>query len=134
MTTHPVHHYETPEEEDELLDEALNSANRAVRRLEHTSKVDEQQQRTVLGQKDQNRQTVQMPMHYVPHDPYPTPSPSAKRNGVLFGQEAATPAQPLNISKQRPENHHGASHWPTPPYEENDWASSIFAATNPTHR
>jgi meiosis induction protein kinase IME2/SME1 len=133
MTSHPVHHYETPEEEDELLDEALNSASRAVRRLDHTSKLDEQrQQRIVLGQKDQNRHSVQMPTHYVSQDPYPTPSPSAKRNGVLFGQEAVTPAQPLTINKQRSENQHGTSHWPTPPYEENEWANSIFTATNST--
>lgn len=129
MTSHPVHHYETPEEEDELLDEVLNSATRAVKRLDHTSKLDE---RTDLGQKDQNRQTVQMPTHYVSQDPYPTPSPSAKRNGVLFGEEAATPAQPLNITKQRTENQHGASHWPTPPYEENEWANSVFAASTST--
>ena len=132
MTSHPVHHYETPEEEDELLDEALNSATRAVKSLDHTSNVDEQQQRTILAQKTQNRPTVDIPTHYMSQDAYPTPSPSAKRNGVFFGQEAATPAQPLNISKQRKDNQQDASHWPTPPYEENGWANSVFAASNST--
>ena len=132
MTSHPVHHYETPEEEDELLDEALNSATRAVKSLDHTSNVDKQQQRTILGQKTQNRPTVDIPTHYVSQDAYPTPSPSAKRNGVFFGQEAVTPAQPLNISKQRKDNQQDASHWPTPPYEENGWANSVFAASNST--
>jgi len=132
MTSHPVHHYETPEEEDELLDEALNSATRAVKSLDHTLNVDEQQQRTILAQKTQNRPTVNIPTHYVSQDAYPTPSPSAKRNGVFFGQEAATPAQPLNISKQRKDNQQDASHWPTPPYEENGWANSVFAASNST--
>ncbi|KAF4988413.1 hypothetical protein F66182_16698, partial [Fusarium sp. NRRL 66182] len=33
MTSHPVHLYETPEEEDELLDEVLHSADKAARRL-----------------------------------------------------------------------------------------------------
>jgi hypothetical protein len=30
MSTHPVHRYETPEEEDELLDEVLHSASKEI--------------------------------------------------------------------------------------------------------
>lgn len=132
MTTLPIHHYETPEEEDELLDEVLNSTHRAARRL------DQHYHRVTLGQKDNNRQSQPWVSHSlaVP-DPYPTPSPSAKRNGVLFGQAVATPSQPLNINKIQPENENVNSHWPTPPYEENEWASaanpSIYA-TGTTRR
>lgn len=133
LSTHPVHRYETPEEEDELLDEVLNSANRAARRLDQHSKVNDDSPRAVLLQKDNNRQSVpRMTSNVTLPNPYPTPSPSAKRNGVLFGQDAVSPSKPLNISKERSENQQLASQWPTPPYEENEWAASaaasIFAA------
>jgi len=62
-------------------------------------------------------------------NPYPTPSPSANGNSVLFGQGLAnvspTP-KALGANKQSS----------TPPYdhEENEWATSaaasIFAAQN----
>jgi meiosis induction protein kinase IME2/SME1 len=135
MTTHPIHRYETPEEEDELLDEVLTTANAAATRLAQYSKVEEQKQRSALKQKDNNVQSVtkiQMPGDGAMSAAYPTPSPSAKRNGVLFGQDSITPSQPVNIVKQRPEAEHVNPQWPTPPYEENEWgaaaAASIFAA------
>lgn len=135
MTSHPVHRYETPEEEDELLDEVLNSANAAANRLAHYSKAEEKKQRSALTQKVDNHQT--MPKIHMPGDgavssAYPTPSPSAKRNGVLFGLESVTPSQPLAITKQHAEFNHVDPQWPTPPYEEKEWAAaaaaSIFAA------
>ena len=129
MTTHPVHHYESPEEEDELLDEVLNSTHRAARRLDHHHKVDEQKHRVALTQKDDNRQTMPFFSNYLTTpDSYPTPSPSAKRDGVLFGQDTATPSQPLNIVKNRSETGHVTSLWPTPPYEENEWATAATAS------
>jgi meiosis induction protein kinase IME2/SME1 len=135
MATHPVRQYETPEEEDELLDEVLNSTHRAARRLDHHHKADEQKQRVALKPKDDNRQTLPFFSHHLATpDSYPTPSPSAKRDGVLFGQEAANPLQPLPITKKRSENEHVNSLWPTPPYEENEWAAaataSIFATAS----
>ena len=115
-------HYETPEEEDELLDEALRSANRAANRLD--------QPRSILAQKDLNRQTL--PAMPANHGAYLTPSHSAKKDGVQFNAGYANITQPLNITKQRPDQQHVPPHWPTPPYEENEWASSaaasIFAA------
>ena len=122
-----MNHYETPEEEDELLDEALRSANRAARRL------DTNQQRGILAQKDINRQTLaQLPSDYQQQGAYLTPSPSAKQNGVQFDAGYLNATQPLNIVKKRSDHEHVPPHWPTPPYEENEWASSaaasIFAA------
>ncbi len=122
-----MNHFQTPEEEDELLDEALRSANRAARRL------DTNQQYGSLAQKDINRQ----PLSQIPSNPqqqgaYPTPSPSAKKNGVQFNGGYPGITHPLNIVKKRPEHEQVPPHWPTPPYEENEWASSaaasIFAA------
>jgi meiosis induction protein kinase IME2/SME1 len=57
-------------------------------------------------------------------NPYPTPSPSASGHAVLFGdgQEAVTP-KPLNLNKKTSEYK-----WPTPPYDEGDWAASASAS------
>lgn len=128
LSGNPVQQYETPAEEDELLDEALASARRAARRL-----------------------NVQpSPMHSDPklhalanvtsspdmHSAYLTPSPSANRNGVQFGSSMQTPSKPLNVNKQRVEEY-VPSHWPTPPYEDNEWAAqtaaNIFAQASATH-
>jgi meiosis induction protein kinase IME2/SME1 len=142
MTSHPVHRYETPEEEDELLDEVLTSAHAAASRLaqfssseEEKKKQKKQHQRSALTHKDNNQQAapkIQMSSDGTLAAAYPTPSPSAKRNGVLFGQEGSPPSHPVAISNKRPEFDHADPQWPTPPYEENEWgaaaAASIFAA------
>jgi len=128
-----LNQYETPEEADELLDEALRSARCAVRRLDHSTQAQEQTSRSPLGQKNYHRQSMPlMSSNPARESAYLTPSPSAKRNGVQFGPDSVQPTQPLNIMKQHHENEHAPSHWPTPPYEENEWATaaanSIFAA------
>jgi meiosis induction protein kinase IME2/SME1 len=125
-----VNQYETPEEADELLDEVLRSANRAAKRLDQPQ---QQAHRMALAQKDYNRQSLpHLPYGSTVESAYLTPSPSAKRDGVSFDTNGATQSQPLNITKQRPQQEHAPPHWPTPPYEENEWAptaaSSIFAA------
>ncbi|KAH7165455.1 kinase-like domain-containing protein [Dactylonectria macrodidyma] len=110
--THGVHQYEAPDEEDELLDEAMSSPRRPMKR-EVTKPL--RQSASNLGLQN----------------PYPTPSPSANGNQVLFGdgQEAVTP-RPLDLSKKA----EGQYKWPTPPYEESEWAASasasIWAASN----
>ncbi|OAA61034.1 meiosis induction protein kinase [Niveomyces insectorum RCEF 264] len=114
QATQGVHQYDTPDEEDELLDEVLNSTHRAMKRLEKNGKPALRQSASNIGISN----------------PYPTPSPSASGHNVLFGDssEAVTP-KPLDLSKKAAE-----SNWPTPPYDENDWAASasasIWAASN----
>ena len=102
-----VRQYEAPDEEDELLDEVLTSTQRAMRRMESTSKP--------LRQSASNLGLA---------NPYPTPSPSASGNQVLFGDgnEAVTP-KPLDLKKTD-----GQYKWPTPPYEESEWAASAAAS------
>ncbi|KAK4122930.1 Pkinase-domain-containing protein [Parathielavia appendiculata] len=102
-----VSQYDAPDEEDELLDEVLVSTQRAMKRLER----DEQP----LRQAASNMGLA---------NPYPTPSPSASGNVMLFGdgKEAVTP-KPLNFNKQAAEYK-----WPTPPYDESDWAASASAS------
>ncbi|KAJ5594868.1 Meiosis induction protein kinase IME2/SME1 [Penicillium hispanicum] len=105
MTSHPVHRYETPEEEDELLDEVLHSASKAAKRLAQTQ--------SLAGQSPSlnHRQTGALP------SPYPTPSPTAKCDGY-FDNPHSTPAK--NTSP-KVDNANSNRQWPTPPYEESEW-------------
>ena len=189
FSTHPAHRYETPDEEEELLDEALHGVQRAVRGIDRPRKpanvsvsslstitgrhanrssvADNSVPRPALASTDSNRQLAHLqqtpaatPLHHslsssaLLPSPYPTPSPSAKRNGILFGgavndephpqhaqhvQRLSSPAgtvptPPLSITsiRMRPsQNHAHAGHntmWPTPPSEENDWAAAATAS------
>ena len=108
--------YETPDEEEELLDEALTGAHKAMKRLDRNSIQPDT--RPSLRQSNSNLGLT---------NPYPTPSPSASGNAVLFGHGVAqgTPSKVRVSNKQSS----------TPPYdEENEWgasaAASIFAAQN----
>ena len=109
QATIPVHG-DALDEEDELLDEALNSTQRYMRSMEKDGKPGLRQSVSNVGLSN----------------PYPTPSHSASGNAVLFGEghEAMTP-KPLNLSKRNSGD--GANKWPTPPYEES-WAASASAS------
>lgn len=109
--------YETPDEEDELLDEVLSSTHKALKKMDRNSIQNDNRQSL-----RQSNSTLGLT------NPYPTPSPSASGNAVLFGHGAAqvTPSKASTSNKQSS----------TPPYEygENEWAASaaasIFAAGN----
>lgn len=145
-STHPSHMYDTPDEEDELLHEALNSAQNAAKRMDRRNNVTEDHLRKLPHTDEDTEQLLHSPMT-TNHDnhsanmailnPYPTPSPSAKRQGTLFDQNIMVdPITPLNITKNKtkPEMN---PRFPTPPYEENEWAASaaasIFAAGSIYH-
>ena len=132
-STHPNQIYDTPDEEDELLQEALFSAQKATKNMERRSRVEDDHLKSSAkfsSTTTQPRQPTGNPP--VSLNPYPTPSPSAKRNGMLFDQTIMDqPVTSLNLTEAR--NKHSASpRFPTPPYEENEWgasaAASIFAA------
>ncbi|KAJ3575386.1 hypothetical protein NPX13_g4051 [Xylaria arbuscula] len=99
------------DEEDELLDEVLHSTHRAMKRLEKDGKYGLRHSASNLGHSN----------------PYPTPSPSASGNVVLFGdgREPITP-KPLDLKKQVGRD--VEQKWPTPPYEGSEWASSAAAS------
>jgi len=99
------------DEEEELLDEVLHSTHRVMKRLEKDGKYNLRQSASNLGLSN----------------PYPTPSPSASGNVVLFGdgQEPITP-KPLDLHKQVGGG--AEQKWPTPPYEGSEWASSATAS------
>ena len=133
-STHPSHMYETPDEEDELLHEALSSAQDAAKGIDRRATVEHQTHLKRLAQVDSNaRQPLRTSINATAFlNPYPTPSPSAKRNGMLFEQNIlASPASPTYLNKNQ-SNQVASTRWPTPPYEENEWAASaaasIFAA------
>jgi meiosis induction protein kinase IME2/SME1 len=108
QVVHGMHGYDAPDEEDELLDEVLNNTRRVMKGLEKQAKPPLRQSASNSGITN----------------PYPTPSPSANGNLVLFGDslEAIKP-NPLDLNKKS-----AAYKWPTPPYDENDWASSASAS------
>ncbi|KAK0634987.1 kinase-like domain-containing protein [Bombardia bombarda] len=107
QATQGVHQYDAPDEEDELLDEVLTTTHKAMKRLEKDPRA-LRQSASNLGLSS----------------PYPTPSPSASGQAVLYGDglEAVTP-KPLNLNKKTSEYK-----WPTPPYDEGDWATSASAS------
>ncbi|KAF2463329.1 meiosis induction protein kinase-like protein [Lindgomyces ingoldianus] len=119
--SNPSNRYETPNEEEELLSEVLASTHKAAKKL------DRQHQAGADSYQKQPPRQSQADMSAAAS--YLTPSPSANRNGVNFGQnEYITPTKPLVISKSRTTHEDGPSKWPTPPYDDNDWASSVAAS------
>jgi meiosis induction protein kinase IME2/SME1 len=122
---HPNHssRYETPDEEDELLDEAIASAHKAARRLDNAT-----DSMTGIQQpgRPQIHQVFSDPGY---HAPYLTPSPSKDMNGVTFGSHDYTPTKAVDIPPRVPaKNTIVNPQWPTPPYDENDWAAAAAAS------
>ena len=124
---HGVRQYETPDEEDELLDEALTSTHKAAKRMDRNSYSD-------ALTKDVRQSLRQSTSNMGLTNPYPTPSPSANCNTVLFGQGVPNAGGKPRESNKNADNADGYYKWPTPPYEENEWAesaaASIWAAGN----
>ncbi|CAN8103777.1 unnamed protein product [Discula destructiva] len=109
QAAHGVRQYDAPDEEDELLDEVLTSTQKATGQFDkHSSAVSTTNSR----------------------NPYPTPSPSANGQPMMYeGQDAVQP-KPLDLNRKA-----AAYKWPTPPYEpESEWgasaSASIWAASN----
>ncbi|KAJ5899307.1 Meiosis induction protein kinase IME2/SME1 [Penicillium taxi] len=103
ITSHPIHRYETPEEEDELLDEELNSANKAAKRLALAQSLAAQ---SPITSHDHSRA---MP------SPYPTPSPTGK-DGYF--------ETPVKHNGSKDAHSHSNRQWLTPPYEESERKSN----------
>jgi meiosis induction protein kinase IME2/SME1 len=112
-SSHTNLQYETPDEGDELLDEALNTARKAARRLDKH------------GNKNGNYYTTP---NRPPANMYLTPSPSANRTSVGYDHmDYLATSKPVDIKQRQPQNNY-TSKWPTPPYEESDWAASAAAS------
>lgn len=113
---HGVREYETPDEEEELLDEELTASHKAMDRLERKSTDFQVKDNAVVAQS--GRQPLAI-AHSTTNltNPYPTPSPSANGNIALFDQ---TDKRTSSIVTQETNT--------TPPYEENEWAASAAAS------
>lgn len=137
----PASQYETPHEEDELLDEALSSVHNAMSTLDRHVQNHQQPHHGHYSYnqgRPQIQQTMTDPTPTAPVASYlMTPSPSANRN-VGFGQGVLqSHTKPMDIKKTHSTQPQYTSQWPTPPYEESDWAAaataSIFAAQGHYH-
>ena len=86
-----------------------------------------------LGSGHSRALTRPQPQHVL-SDPgiaglYPTPSPSKDNNNVNFGSHDCTPSKPMTIPMQPPQQKGVVNpQWPTPPYEESEWAASAAAS------
>ncbi|KAH9439064.1 hypothetical protein MCOR02_002640 [Pyricularia oryzae] len=60
--------------------------------------------------------------HNANLNPYPTPSPSAN------GTRSSLATEPLNLEKGNTSTPTDYGKWPTPPYEESEWAASASAS------
>ncbi|KAI9738440.1 MAG: hypothetical protein M1818_005337 [Claussenomyces sp. TS43310] len=125
---HGVRQYETPDEEDELLDEALTSTQKAMKRLDRNSSADHLGNRIGTVVPNDGRQSLRQSVSNTGlGNPYPTPSPSASGSTVLFGQNVSSaPVRSVEVKKTN--NAEGRDKWPTPPYGEKEWAESAAAS------
>ncbi|KAF2862804.1 kinase-like protein, partial [Piedraia hortae CBS 480.64] len=101
--------------EDELVDDAIKSAHRATHRLD----------RDQAGVP--TRRPLPQPTSDPNYIPYLTPSPSKESNRREYSLADST-SQPMDITPIRKSRVDLAPQWPTPPYEENDWAASAAAS------
>jgi meiosis induction protein kinase IME2/SME1 len=135
-----VQHYETPDEEDELLDEALTVTQKAMKRLERPSadylrpvavdglSMGMGQGLTVTPQRKTLRQTQSKP-NVSSTNPYPTPSPTGLPTvGASYAQGTSPSVQQAaRMESQRKAGAvEGPRKWPTPPYEGSEWSSSAL--------
>lgn len=121
LSAHPTERYETPEEEDELLHEMLNSTRRAVRRLSNLKSDPRENSNTFpAGRGLSNRSPIP--------NPYPTPSPSAKYD-PLSHSDLSSPSKPMKAGYgiAPMEKDSVPRQWPTPPYDDHHWAPDMFA-------
>ncbi|KAI1934265.1 Serine/threonine protein kinase [Ophidiomyces ophidiicola] len=127
-STRSVPRYETPEEEDELLQEVLHSTNSAAQRLGRGSITMDEVARDNVFNDLTNQPKLGVENHR--RNPYPTPSPTAKRDVPAFISDI-TPLKPLGMNKPSMESQR---QWPTPPYDEAEWAKAtaadLFATSN----
>jgi meiosis induction protein kinase IME2/SME1 len=117
--SNPNLQYETPDEEDELLHESLMAARKAAMSLNS-------QATSTWNNKSQGLQPN--PTNQQFHQMYLTPAPSANRNSIHYGHtDYHSQSKPMDINKPR-QAENIQPKWPTPPYEDSEWASSAAAS------
>lgn len=117
--------YDIPNEADELLDEAIASAHTAAQKL------DKRHSATIRA----SQQPARPPIQQVFSDPgsgaaaYLTPSHSKDdMSSTGLAANYYTSTKPMNIPQGPRKYDSIAPQWPTPPYDENDWAAAAAAS------
>ncbi|EFQ99288.1 CMGC/RCK/MAK protein kinase, partial [Nannizzia gypsea CBS 118893] len=147
LSSRPVQRYETPEEEDELLQEVLYSTSNAARRLlaDHPEPPSDEHSNTYpfvdtdcdtsMHNNTPSIRTVDDSCR-AGHNPYPTPSPTARRDGLGMNMGmnmgmgiglALTPDETPSkqLAKGFVTTNVGNRQGPTPPYDDNQWPSAV---------
>ena len=121
-------HYDTPDEEDELLNEAIASARKVANRLDKNVVTHHPSGSGYLGVASQ---APRLPGVTPQKFSYLTPNPSGNRSDARFGHTDYTSSKPVDILKPKGSFNDLTSKWPTPP-SDSEWATaaaaSIFAA------
>ncbi|RPB28110.1 kinase-like protein [Terfezia boudieri ATCC MYA-4762] len=128
----PGPRYDTPDENDELLDEAILSAAEAVRRLNGRHSVQNTLSHNItpvrrdqpqLRHQGSNLSTTNENGVYRTGG-YPTPSPQQYRHSIAqnYGGSRA-----VDVAKGRRKDDVQHPKWPTPPYEDNEWVTAVGA-------
>lgn len=107
------HRYDTPDENDELLDEAIYSAAQVFKRL------DRQAHGTPPpNQRDSQYGSVTPSSNRNSYYPTPSPQPHMNRHSMGYAQ----PSQKvMEVAKPKRRDDLDQPKWPTPPYEDNEW-------------
>lgn len=120
--------YDAPDEQEEILDEALASAHAAVARLNkesHTSNsAMEHDAPYPVAARPSLRSSASETLQ---HTSYPTPSPQDKRHTIDFQHFKGCTTMPMDICPPKP-RHDSGYPFPTPPYDDNEWAAAAAAA------
>lgn len=128
----PGQRYDTPDENDELLDEAILSAAEAVRRLNGRNNVQSASSSIAApARRDQPQLRHQTSNLSTSNDSgvyrtagYPTPSPQQYRHTLSqnYGGLRA-----VDVTKGRRKDDVQQPKWPTPPYADNEWVTAAAA-------
>ncbi|KAF8446989.1 kinase-like domain-containing protein [Kalaharituber pfeilii] len=123
--------YDTPDENDELLDEAILSAAEAVKRLNGRPAVQNSSSNLSTPiRRDPPQLRHQGSNLSITNENgvyriagYPTPSPQQYRHSA---QHYGT-ARAVDVTKTRRKDDVQQPKWPTPPYEDNEWVAAATA-------
>lgn len=123
--------FEAPDEQEELLDEALAGAQAAIARMDQQAQRERQMREAPAMKLDlgflngDRRAKSDAVLNGPVNVPYPTPSPSKNHRG-FFLDSSKLHTQPIPIEKLQ-QRYTGGQNFPTPPDEE-DWGLSVLAA------
>lgn len=130
-----THRYDTPDENDELLDEAIITAAAAVRKLNGRASAQNLGSSGIPHPTPVRQHSHQQLRHTTSNlsptkennvyrtGGYPTPSPQAYRSS----SQSYMTAKAVDVGSGRRKDDVQHPKWPTPPYEDNEWVAAAAA-------